>query len=55
MILYIDIIIVSSINAFIIYRVTHFVNGIQFLNPILVFKSPPVAIISPVTRIYASQ
>ena len=35
--------------------VTYLVNGAQFLNAILVFSSPPVAVISFVTRIYASE
>ena len=35
--------------------VTHLVNGAQFLNATLVFESPPVAVISLVTRIYASE
>ena len=43
---------VSTSLSFI--RVTHLVNGVQFLNATLVFSSPPVAVISPVTRIYAS-
>ena len=35
--------------------VTHFVNGAQFLNAALVSASPFVAVISPVTTIYASE
>ena len=35
--------------------VTHFVNGAKFLDTTLVFSTPPVAVISPVTRIYASE
>ena len=35
--------------------VMHFVNGAQFLNPTQVLRSPPVALIFPVTRIYASE
>ena len=35
--------------------VMYFVNGAQFLNAISVFSSPFVAVISPVTRIYASE
>ena len=33
----------------------HFVNGTQFLNATLLLASLPVAVISPVTRIYASE
>ena len=33
----------------------HFVNGTQFLNATLVLVSPPVAVIFPVRRIYASE
>ena len=43
----------STCSSFI--WVTHFVNGVHFLNATLVFSSPPVAIISPVTRIYTSE
>ena len=32
-----------------------FVNGAQFLNATLVLASPPIAVISPVTKIYASK
>ena len=32
----------------------HLVKRAQFLNATLVFASPPVAVISPVTKIYAS-
>ena len=35
--------------------VMHLVNGAQFLNATLVLASPPVAAISPVTWIYASE
>ena len=35
--------------------VTHFVNGAQFLDTTLVFSTPPVAVISPVAKIYASE
>ena len=35
--------------------VTHFLNGAQFLNATLVFGLPPVAVISPVIRIFASE
>ena len=43
---------VSMCSSFI--RVTDLVNGAQFLNAALVFKSPPVAFVPAVTRIYAS-
>ena len=33
----------------------HFVNGAQFLNATLVLALPPVAVMFPVTRIYASE
>ena len=33
----------------------HLVNGAQFLNATLVLVSPPVAVVSPITRIYASE
>ena len=33
----------------------HFVNGEQFLNAFLVSASPPVDVMFPVTRIYASE
>ena len=35
--------------------VIYLVNGAQFLNANLVLASPPVAVMSPVTRIYASE
>ena len=35
--------------------VTHLVNGAQFLNATLIFASPPVVLISPITKIYASK
>ena len=35
--------------------IMHFVNGAQFLNTTLVFAPPPVAVISPVTKIYGSE
>ena len=35
--------------------VLHFLNGAQFLNATFVFASPPVTVIFPVTKIYASQ
>ena len=35
--------------------VIHFVNGAKFLNATLAFSLPPVAVISPVTRIYACE
>ena len=33
----------------------YFVNGVQFLNATLVSASSFVAVLSPVTRIYASE
>ena len=42
---------VSVLKIFDLFQVTHFVNGVQFLNVTLVFALPPVALISPVTRI----
>ena len=33
----------------------HFLNGAQFLNATLVFSFPPSAVMSPVTKIYASE
>ena len=47
--------IISIINVFIVYVVMHFLNGAQFLNLNLVLASPTVAVMSPVTRIYASE
>ena len=35
--------------------VIHLVNGAQFLNATWVLVFTPVAVISPVTRIYASE
>ena len=35
--------------------VMHFVNGAQLLNATLALASPTVAVIFPVTRIYASE
>ena len=46
---------VSVLKIFDLFQVTHFVNGVQFLNVTLVFALPPVALISPVTRIYAFE
>ena len=43
----------STFSSFI--SVTHFVNGKQFLNTTFVLASPPVAVTSPVARIYASE
>ena len=49
----------SILSAVSIYSsfiwVTHLVNEAQFLNATLVFSSPLVAVISLVTRIYASE
>ena len=44
---------VSMCSSFI--RVMHYVNGAQFLNATLAFAPPPVAVISLVTSIYASE
>ena len=44
---------VSKCSSFI--WVTHLVNKAQFLNAKLVFSSPLVAVISPVTNIYGSE
>ena len=44
---------VSKCSSF--TRVTHLVHGEQFIIATLVFASPPVAFIFPVTRIYASE
>ena len=46
---------VSVLKIFDLFQVTHFVNGVQFLNVTLAFALPPVALISPVTRIYAFE
>ena len=35
--------------------VMHFINGAQFLNATFVFASPPVTLIFPVSKIYASE
>ena len=35
--------------------ITHLVNKAQFLNATLIFSSPPVAVVSPVTKIYAFE
>ena len=35
--------------------VMHFVNGAQFSNATLVLTSPPIAVILPTTRTYASE
>ena len=35
--------------------VQHFLNGAQFLNATFVFPLPPVTLIFPVTKIYASE
>ena len=35
--------------------IMHFVKGAQSLNATLILGSPPVAVILPVTRIYASE
>ena len=38
-----------------IYGFMGLVNGAQFLNATLVLELPPAAVMSPVTRTYASE